>query len=417
MKQLFHCRWLIRKGLLMKLRSSDARFLAAFIAIAMVVGFSGCSKSDRADVPHAKNEETVVIIDGTGNEVTVHKPVERIIVEYMDNAELIRILNVENRVVGVSGYDYVFEKCERQFPELRKKPSLGLFWNLDYEAVLKLAPDLLLTFSPDTTEKREKLPGVDVVFLGLYYPNLLDPGASRFIRGVRNLGEILDAQDLAQTYIDWHLGIIERIRSRTERLSEDEKPKIFIAHANAPVLDATVYKTASKTDTLSQACILAGGNNIAGQLPEFSQQAVGMQVDAEWLIAQNPDIMILHAVDRVDLYGYETDDVTELEKGLKAFMARPELAGINAVKNRKVYIFDGHFRNDASGGVVGAAYLAKIFHPDLFGDMDPEAIHEAYLGMQNLNYDVNRHGVFVFPPLETNSGLMGIPDRYKGPKF
>ena len=47
--------------------------------------------------------------------------------------------------------------------------------------------------------------------------------------------------------------------------------------------------------------------------------------------------MILHAVDRVDLYGYETDDVAELGKALKRFMERPELAHVNAIKNGKVY--------------------------------------------------------------------------------
>ena len=366
---------------------------------------------------HGERLESVTIIDGNDREVTVRKPVNRVIVEYTDNAELMRLLNRKDRIVGVSGYDYIFDKCFRQFPELRKKPSVGLFWMMDYEAVLGLKPDLLLTFGFDTTEKREKLPGVDVVFLGLYYPDLINPKRSKFVRGVRDLGNILDAREQAERYIDWHLGLIDRIASKTRDLSEHDKPRVFLAQANAPILGTSAYSTYTRRDTLTQACIIAGGESLAAQLPEFVQQGSGIPVDPEWLIAQNPDIMILHAVDRVDLYGYETDDVAELGKALKRFMERPELAHVNAIKNGKVYVFDGHFRNDASGGVIGAAYMAKLFHPGLFEDLDPEALHQEYLNMQGLDYDLNLHGVFLYPPLESKNGLMGIPDRYKGRKF
>ena len=67
--------------------------------------------------------------------------------------------------------------------------------------------------------------------------------------------------------------------------------------------------------------------------------------------------------------------------------------------------------------MIGAAYMAKLFHPGLFEDLDPEALHQEYLNMQGLDYDLNLHGVFLYPPLESKNGLMGIPDRYKGRKF
>ncbi len=365
----------------------------------------------------AANQQTIDIIDGNGNPMTVHKPVERIIVEYMDNAELVRILGGLDKVVGVSGIDYVFEKCVRQFPILHQKTSLGLFWKLDFERIIKLSPDLLLTFSADVAVKQDKLSGVDVVFLGLYYPDLLNPESSRYLKGVRTLGRILDAEPRADAFINWHLNLIKRIKSRTEHLTEVQKPEIFIAHANAPVMDTKTYRTAPQIDTLSQAGTLAGAKNIADQLPQYFNDTSGFQVDPEWLMARNPDIIILHAVDRVDLYGYETDDIHGLQERLKVFMSRPELARIKAVKDKKVFVFDGHFRNDASGGVVAAAYLARIFHPDLFSDLDPEAIHQAYLDMQGVNYDLNEHGIFVYPPIEEENGLMGIPDRYKGQDF
>jgi len=45
--------------------------------------------------------------------------------------------------------------------------------------------------------------------------------------------------------------------------------------------------------------------------------------------------------------------------------------------------------------------MAKWFHPDLFKDLDPEAIHQEYLTrFQHLDYDLGKQGVFVYPSRE-----------------
>jgi iron complex transport system substrate-binding protein len=42
--------------------------------------------------------------------------------------------------------------------------------------------------------------------------------------------------------------------------------------------------------------------------------------------------------------------------------------------------------------------LAKILHPELFSDLDPETIQEEYITrFQGLDYDLSKHGVFVCP--------------------
>ena len=364
-------------------------------------------------------EKELTLVDGNGEAVTVSKPVKRIIVEYVDNAELIRILNKEEKVVGV---DFIIAKTEIQFPELSKLPCVGAMHDPDYEAVLSLNPDLLLTFSPITSEKKEKLQGVDVVFLGLYYPDLSNPEGSRFTDGVRKLGYILDAKEEAEEYINWRTSLIDNIKSQTEALSEDEKPRVFICAYPYPHIGTGTYRTYAKVDTLTQMGLMAGGKNIADDLPEFVQPAYKITVDPEWVIKQNPEFIILHVVRYTysgmtldPPHGYDADDPTGVKEGLKDFMSRPELANVAAVKNGNVYILSGNFRNDATGGFMGAAYMTKLFHPELFKDLDPEALHQEYLTeFQKLDYDLNEHGVFLYPPIEINDGLAGIPDKYKG---
>ncbi len=44
--------------------------------------------------------------------------------------------------------------------------------------------------------------------------------------------------------------------------------------------------------------------------------------------------------------------------------------------------------------------MAKWFYPDLFEDLDPQAIHQEYLTrFQGLDYDLDEYGVFVYPEL------------------
>ena len=364
-------------------------------------------------------EKELTIVDANGEVQTTRKPVERILVVYMNNAELIRILNAKDKVVGV---DYCITKREIQFPELSKLPCFGAMSRPDYEAILNLNPDLLLTFgatTAETAEYTEKLPGVAVIFLGMYYPDLSNPEGSKFTSGVRKLGYILDKEDEAEEYINWRIGWIDEIKSRTAGISEDERPRVLVCGRPKPGLKT--FSASVKMDTRGQMCILAGGKNIAEDLPEYLQPGTSATVDTEWVIEQNPEFIIAHVVHhtwggstRFPSHGYDEDDPTGVKEELRdMIMNSPVLANVDAVKTGKVYIMSGNFRNDASGGLVGAAYMAKLLHPELFEDLDPEAVHQEYLELQHFDYDLDEHGVFFYLPIITGEGkLAGIPDRY-----
>ncbi len=392
---------------------------AGTMVLILLISLIGCSGEDTSTGTSGQEKfseetitETVRVVDGNGETHVIEKPVEHIIVEYIDNAELVRILDRENRIVGIAGYDYIFEKCVMQFPEIRKKPTVGLFWKFDYEAVLGLSPDLILTFGADTSEKREKLPGVDVFFPGLYYPDLQNPDESIFVRGVRALGRILDSEVRAEEYIKWYLDLADIIDSRTSKIPESERPQVFITSYPHTDLNTSTFSAYMEKDTLTQAMTLAGGRSISESIAGYKQGGYGIKVDIEWVLEKDPDIIILHAVDRVDLYGYETDDPLKIEEAMHQLISRPELAKLKAVNNKRIYLFNGHLRNDASGGIIAAAYMARIFHSDIFTDINPEDIHQEYINMQGLKYDLDRHGVFLFPPLVVEGDVLGIPNKY-----
>jgi iron complex transport system substrate-binding protein len=86
---------------------------------------------------------------------------------------------------------------------------------------------------------------------------------------------------------------------------------------------------------------------------------------------------------------------------------------IKAVEDGKVYIETSDIDCGPQLFIV-IAYMAKWFYPDIFEDLDPEAIHREYLTrFQRIDYDLDEHGIFVYPPIIKGEGkLAGIPDRY-----
>ncbi len=315
--------------------------------------------------------------------ITIEKPVERIVVLMAPSTEVLRSIDAEDKIVGVGTH---IKDADVLFPELSKLPVIGQWMGpgLDYEAILSLDPDLFLAFvkGPAYMDE-EKLPGVMIIGMNLRNPE-------GFTERVRLLGYIVDKEEEASEYINWHEGWTDEIRSRTEVLSEDEKPKVFHWSFFQPGGD---YRTIHETGRIHQMGDIAGGRDMAEGL-----LGTWPIVDAEWVVTQNPEIIVAQYSSYISS-GYGTDASGEMAAAREDIMNRPELAEVTAVKTGNVYMMA--FLDIATGGsgcLIGTAYMAKWFHPELFEDLDPQAIHREYLTeFQGLDYDLDEHGVFVYP--------------------
>lgn len=378
-------------------------------------------KVDQRDISQVEDiingtEKNLIILDGNSQPITIREPVKRAVAEYLDNADLMQILKKTDAVVGV---DLAVAKSPAEFPVLSTRTNVGaMHKEPDYEKVLSLNPDLLLVFSNVTKDKQANLPGVPVLFAGLYYPDLENPQTSAFTDAVRKLGYVFNARPQAEEYIQWHIGHLTDLKNATEKLPEDEKPTVLVAaYPNAE--EKTLF-TFAKIDTLTSMIKLAGGRSIAADLPDFMKSTYRIEVDPEWVISEDPDYIILLVV--ATTYsglildppsGYDADNATGIMQAREAFMSRPEYSNLTAVKNGRVYILSGNLRNDASKGLIGAAYLARILHPEQ-AEIDPEVLHQEYLQrFMGLDYDLDKHGVFIYPPIIKGDGkLAGVPDSY-----
>ncbi len=313
--------------------------------------------------------------------MTVKKPVETIVILSSDSAEAIKAIGAKDKAIGRTIHinDEVF------FPEFSKLRPVGSCMAPDCEKILELRPDVVITYEfwrDPVYELEEKLEPADiaVVCLDCYKPLELE-------EDVTKLGYVLDKRIEAEMFVDFFQSYLININERVEGLSEDDKPRVYFEWYND-------YHTHGNGSGGHQMVTTAGGINIAADLPEN-----GVVVDPEWIVEQNPDI-ILKAVSTSVSGGYAEDDPAEMISIREEIMNRSGFSDIEAVKNNRVYLIAPDI-NTQPAFFVGVTYMAKWFHPDLFEDLDPLAIHQEYLtSFQGLDYDLDEHGVFVYPSLK-----------------
>ncbi len=339
-------------------------------------------------------EKELTFIDSADKVLTVHMPVERIVVASCgEHPEALRILDAMDRVVGVSGELLNEDYSKVFYPEFHGLASIGKEESVDYEAIHSLDPDVVLTYSFNVEAYQEfeaNLPGVVVIGLDFY------KGETMF-QEMRTLGYILENREKAQKYINFVEGYENAIKEKVETLPEAEYPKVFVTGSSAGG-----WKTWNKNGGPAYHIRAAGGKNIAEDL---TGTLTGLlDVDPEFVIAENPEVIVrLAGWDRGG--GYGSDDPSELREVREEIMTRLGMEHVDAVENGKVYVLTYDITYHP-GMIVALAYLHKWFYPELFKDLDPQAIHQEYLNEfhETLGWNVYEHGVFVYHPEQHPDG-------------
>ncbi len=320
--------------------------------------------------PLQSETKTVTVVDGDSEHVEVTCPVERIICYTSGSCELICAFGDEDKIVGRCGnaiYPSLLEEKTVVGKSCCSPPNS--------ELLLEQKPDVAIGCG-GLRKVRENLEaaGVPVILECPRKPDHLIPL-------INNLGLILDKKERADEiagFVEHYWGLVDE---RVEKLEPEEKPSVLWFYYKP---DSSVYKTFAPGSPTHDMLVKAGGINIAGGEPVRSPK-----VSAEWVMERNPDVIVAYV--SKDILAGGIDEMWEVRDEI---MSRPELNGVKAVEEDKVHLIAV---GDITAGVrcpIGLLYLAKWFHPDLFEDVDPEAVHR---DMVQKFYGLELEGVYVYP--------------------
>ena len=301
----------------------------------------------------AVSARTVTVTDTLGRQRPIRLPVERVVALTSDALEAVRILRVEDRIVGISNALSNEPELWQDFLHL---PVAGA-WNApSYERIAAIAPDLVLAYGrrpgPEMEAKLDAL-GIQSLRLDLYKLDTLH-------RDLLALAAVFDAEPAAKIFLKWHDGHMKRIKALCA--AQTEQPAVYI-EAYSP------YKALGPNTGGGMLVAAAGGRNLAQEMA-----ADYPAIDTEWLVARNPDL-IVKTISALDTYGADNDQ--DLVRRRDRMMARPGWRLLQAVRDRRFYMLSA----DVAAGpraVVGLAYLAVWFHPQLAAEVDPVKIHREY---------------------------------------
>ena len=237
-----------------------------------------------ADCVFGQGSQTVT--DAMGHTIQIKRDIKRIVVLNRSALEVIRILEAQNLVVGVS--DTIKDE-PIFFREFQDRPLVGRWMEPNYEKIVSLKPDICLAyalFPGPELEKNLKIAGIPVLRLDFYK-------MSSFEREVQAFGNILGKNEPALNFLKWYeqqLGLIEKL-VKMEKARGQRPPKVY-SESYSP------YKTEGPGSGGYQLIMLAGGKPISSTMSlEFADVA------PEWIVARQPDVIIK----KVPRMGYSQD--------------------------------------------------------------------------------------------------------------
>jgi ABC-type Fe3+-hydroxamate transport system, periplasmic component len=237
------------------------------------------------------------------------------------------------------------------------------------EAILQLKPDLILSDSALTynTGPYQQLQNTGIpIYIAdstapqpanptkmtpdqLYKtPTVIDYTCSL----MQNLTAVVGHQQQATAYINWAQSYNKLVKDRIAALTPDQQVPVFLDWYSYPYytfVNIGIYQ--------------AGGTNIAENQTIYSPQ-----LSPEFVVAQNPSVII-------ELILSPTHNINDFIAAKNAILSRPELQGVDAVKNGRVYVCDFNARGGVRS-IIGYLYWAKWIQPSLFPDIDPATVNQ-----------------------------------------
>ena len=197
-------------------------------------------------------------------------PPERIICLTEETVETLYLLGEERRIAGVSGY------AVRPPQVRREKPRVSAFISADFEKIIALEPDLVLTFSDLQADIAAELIRRNIA---VHAFNQRD--VAGIFAMIRTLGALVGATDKAEALAVSLEDRLDEVREQAEQLPR--RPRVYFEEWDEPMISGLKW--------VSELIEAAGGIEVFPALAA-NKNAKDRIVGREAVIAAAPDIII-----------------------------------------------------------------------------------------------------------------------------
>jgi iron complex transport system substrate-binding protein len=197
-------------------------------------------------------------------------PPARIVCLTEETVETLYLLGEERRIVGVSGY------AVRPPQVRREKPRVSAFISADFEKIIALEPDLVLTFSDLQADIAAQLIRRNIA---VHAFNQRD--VAGIFDMIRTLGALVGAVEKAEMLVASLEDRLDMAREEAESLPR--RPRVYFEEWDEPMISGIQW--------VSELIIVAGGAEVFPQLAR-QKSAKDRIVAPETVIAAAPDIII-----------------------------------------------------------------------------------------------------------------------------
>lgn len=272
-------------------------------------------------------------LDAPPPDAVTAKPAQRIVAMAPSTVEIIYELEAGDRLIGVSSF------CTYP-PQVADLARIGGLHDPDFEQIVALAPDLLITRGTgDALRRLCQQNGI------LVYEDPSDSLAGIY-QAIREIGDLLQRPREASELADRVRGELDRVRQRVG----DRRPVPMLLSIRRPGRIGKVY-TVGRGVYLNDLIEIAGGRNVFGDV------AAGWPVvGPEEVLSRAPEVIV------------EAMPDVEMDDDLRASVMEQwrALGPIPAVRDGRVYVITDDFALTPSPRLTGMARrLAECLHPEV----------------------------------------------------
>jgi len=327
--------------------------------------------------PLSQETSPITVDDYEGRTVTLEEPAERVVSLVPSALRIITQIDGSEKVVGVDRKAIQAEPTILPIlahPEYLDLPNVGDRKEPNIEVLMSLNPDVVFTTqSADNADTLQQQLGVPVICV------LSLPEADYEL--FRLVGKVIGKTDEAESVVSFLQEQTLRITSITEDIPSDDKPTVYLGLW-------TNEKMITNTMPSYQGVEPAGGINVATDTAPTTFWG-SAEVSKEQVIAWNPEVILIHWLSEPN---YMT---------IQDAYNDPDLQNIEAVKNERVYY--SHTSNEGKDYAFTLAelyYFAKIFHPELFSDIELNSECDSFFlrlyGVENFYTDwTTEYGIII----------------------